>query len=1837
MSDMVNNERARLGRPFDLPVLRRLASIAAAAAVGFVLSLSLFAPGAAHAAEVAGLTAPEIPSGYTGVPIRSFSDLITQVLLSRSDSMAGKYLYLDLAEWDGPVGSRDGVIDLTGAEVDSIISQIGSLTFGSSDHPFKGIFDGCGYTIKGLNYQRDLWVPKPDTGLFAWTDGAIIKNINFEDAYVGADYRGGVIVGYGYDTRIEHVKLVNCVSSVTPANNAVSLITNAGLAGGMVGGELDGCKLYDVEVQGGRVINNSTVAVSGLGGEGLYLGAIAGIAKNSTIEYSRVTPIRTVGADGAVEYAYTEVANKYDVAVGALAGQALYAGGIVGGLYSEGDGQVAAMIDCFSTAECHTYAATYVSVGAGNVGYVGGLAGRTDNTVYLARCHYAGNLHSELYNAILVIPIIQRNVYLGGLIEWDNDGLAAISDCFFNRKRSNTPGTNKDIPAIGIDKRYAGPSFGEQSDATYIDRPFWEEHGYDFEGGIARKTLALGGKEHVNKWVMDFDLGMPVHGDSVKATLDYPGAGKVTIGASDVLATQTPQSTTSPYDFAVQGFVVNDLDMTFTAETNPVDESTAPLVSDMSNQGYAFRGWYREPKVTVNHIDASHAFFDPIIHKTDGSGAAVPPVSRDLAYTARNTGPGTSEGFAGDDLFVAYYQGQVLFHDVKGGVIELDGTASTGTDDDWYDHEAPLPACTESKADRAPGGPVSADARFMGWTTRRNTDTSGYAGWPSVSADVYKDMQTKGELYAAGDAIMQPMDLYPVYADSKANIVPLVEGYGYDVNGDPVVNESKNIRRGVAEAHVEDTPGGAYQLTLTPQPADGKLPDGYRFLGWYETDATGTKDIARVSDELTYVIPETVDLTERHYYIARFEYRVDYLIRFNGNGGNGSHRPYMKADDRFERFESPFYNANASEFIVFDEMMFDHWSKQPECDVDCTDLGATPPTILAPLVAYGHTRDDGYNYDILADCDFPGGGVVTTFGNPALSLMASFGAQIEPYSSYTFWYWSGVSSHGWSELNGGARWQVGGATAHDPGASYEYIAHVTADVTFHGVDEASNTTVQRRKDAPYLLDADNPLNDDYSYGLGKGPIPSADIDKVLGVRAGEFVEKASPSAKDMARPGYCFLGWIDGTTGAGLETEKGGAVWNRIFDVAGEAYCTSDIALAEPYLVDESDVTKRASDLYPVYAKYDYSATTNIARAGVPAGSGVNVPADPVLDPAASAAAGAHPLPVTMTADTGTQISTDNTGIYQLVSWTVERDGAVLETIATVGGQPVSNANAKLTYDVLPGHAYTFVANYEPVAVVYHITEDATHTVVRNKGDKLGNAPAGQPSFAWGTVDGGDAAEKRAFYIGWTTQRPEGNAVFVEQPSGGKVPLVSPSMNVDRALEIFPVFEKATLKVNSYADGAFGAGGAGICGIEREVEKLENGAQSTCNADASLVLRAYPRAGYRFDGWYKNFDPSAPGSGEKLTTGWRYVPTTAELRSTDTYTAVYTKVHEVRYHDTEGGVIYTATVDPSSSRTFVIRDENGKITGLEDVEAWRAMAKSFAEQSAAPGATERYLLKSWNAYDDKGNFMTWDQFWQNPISGDMDLYPAAYRVSAFDSEAAGENITAELGWSIDQSDAAAPVKVCFMKPYTGTVLRVNVADVNWKRGGATEGTPPTKEATPVVGTNVALYVSTASTAAAQTKLTNTQGDAIFKFDASHALTITKRTSDPGAAGKTFSFAVTDMGTGLIQRVNVTLPQGADADGYYTASVKMTVPMGHYRVAEDSAWAWRYEAHVADPSGKPAAKPPIAGPETYVDLDVVAGGSVTCENVLMKGSWIDDDYLAHNVFAPQGEGQVTAHE
>lgn len=97
-----------------------------------------------------------------------------------------------------------------------------------------------------------------------------------------------------------------------------------------------------------------------------------------------------------------------------------------------------------------------------------------------------------------MIPIIQTDVNISGIANI-KESQATVTDSYFKRSESSS---SKTIRAV--EDWNDTPQYSAKDDKTYEDREFWKDHDYDFEGTKIRGEAT----EHINKWVMDYDLGI---------------------------------------------------------------------------------------------------------------------------------------------------------------------------------------------------------------------------------------------------------------------------------------------------------------------------------------------------------------------------------------------------------------------------------------------------------------------------------------------------------------------------------------------------------------------------------------------------------------------------------------------------------------------------------------------------------------------------------------------------------------------------------------------------------------------------------------------------------------------------------------------------------------------------------------------------------------------------------------------------------------------------------------------------------------------------------------------------------------------------------------------------------------------------------------------------------------------------------------------------------------------------------------------------------------------------------------------------------------------------------
>lgn len=1802
-------------------VLSRLVAVAAIA-----LCCVMALPTVVHAEDV-----PENTNEYH---IKNANDFLVYVALSRERDTSGWRVYLD------------NDIVLNDDDMKTIVSHtVKHLSFGNKEHPFKGVFDGQNHTVEGLSYDKDAFDPERDTGFFAETNGATIKNFLVKDANVWADFRGGIIVGKAVKTRFENVMVMESTLHVTCANNALNLITNAGFEGGLIAGELDGCTLYNCEVRGGRAVNNTTSGVQALGGEGLYMAAFAGYVTNSTIEYCRVTPTRK--DDGSI--GMTDVTNKYDVAIGALGGNNVYASGFVGCMAGE-----AKIIDCFSTAQCYSYAASYVGVVAVTRAWTGGLAGRilTEKGNELVRSHFAGDLSSRQYNPIAVIPIIQNDVNLGGIAARANKDDATVTECYFKPSvslKGSSQGTaaKKKIPSFGGDGTTKGDSYGPWDDERYTTRELWEEHDYDFCAGTMRSTDnddALGG-QHTNEWAMDYKLKIPVHGQSVKATIDFPGAGTATIEATKL---GIDQATSDPYAFAVsavlagtaQGLAQGDTSVTFRQDT-----SAKPKGLTDANGGYRFMGWFREPDVRVNRIGQDNSWFDG---KTDADAvAAGKQVQKSEAhehtstYTADNA-KGV-DGFKGNDLFIASYEAQVLFYNVQGETLDCQSGTAHDKSGDWYRYGAKLnPAAPTDR------GTLSSSATFIGWTTKPSEEAQMNGGYAAITSTQLAELKNAGAFYPAGTEItvLGPTDFYPVYTDYVSNIMTVFEGNEQDATDD----QTRRDGVGKTDVKVETAEDGTSAYTVQVLDVSGKaiseegqLPDGYRFLGWYENKGTEDAPLeVRVSRDPSYTLPADVDLTAPHTYIARFEYRVDYYVRAYTNHEFTDSKLLCSV---WNRYQTPFEENVGSTFVRENVV---HWGPE-HVDHGIKDSYETCGTrftketlVVSPLNAYSHNVKNDTGADTLknlyADTDFPGAATLSDTWTSA-----SLNVTVKPVNDryrLNFWtlerdgeYWTYVKNPIESMVRTDKKYYV--------------RAMITTDVNFYNKGDNVVRTATRRYESNLLQTKVNGADPTFTYYY---PHVNTSVeakgkpqDGLTGSYESPLTLESSPTDAEMAVPGYKFLGWI-----STAEVQMGSPVWNYIYDVKGDSFATSDPDKAEPYLVKPDFKVTQWQDAYPVYAKYDVRYTTNLYRAGFKGTDKVNVPRydiDPVIN------AGTDPATATVTPDVTTPVYKAGGELYKLQKVEIELPNGEIKTL------PYDVEHGTCSYPVEPGGAYTFVAYYSPLAVVYHLNATDVDGKVAQQDDMLGNLNGGipKPTYDVSTIDA-DTGKFNVF-VGWTEAEPAPGKGYVAWSEG--IRMVSASTVVKAPMELYPVYRPSLVTVQSNIDSKLANPD-----LVRSLGRTDSGDQISLEVKAAEEVEGTDGTKYDFVGWSRDYVND--GQYTLMTDDEKYPLEGSEPFESVTYTAVYKKTPlKVRYHDTEGNVIYTATVDPND--TSVLRGQDGnagfvqtvKVPKMDengnpvyddkgepvmepkevayDPEAYSAIV-AFLGERADSSLKELFLEWQW-VNGDKA--VAWSDFKGKPVTANMDLYPVTYKVVANDTsdDASPKNVTGQLKWlldpnaanTIDDKSDKAPFKACFAKPFMGTQLTVHVDRVGYGLPGQTPA--------PVNGKYVSLYSSGSGEGSFELtnrldyKLTGdgtqSDGNAVFDFAATHTLKIVKQTQDSWAKGKTFRFKVSRAGmdgNALEERtVEVTVSSDAqlkDGSAWYSGAIELAVPAGIYTVEEDSAWAWRYSNQIGVPGKQPGDK----AQATISAASSANDATFTCTNTRVNDKWIDGSNRAHNVWS-----------
>lgn len=1800
---------------------------------------------------------PNIPGGVAEAApesnveeISNFKELYDAIVLSQMTDEAAARHYVLISD-----------IEITPDNLETVKKDENRLSFGSEEEgiPFTGTFDGQGHTITGLKYEEIATDPVPDTGLFSYTKGATIKNLTIKNARIEADMRAGIVVGYAEDTILQNVTVEESELAVRAADNVLLIGTDLGVRGGGIAGEMKNSVAYDCEVNNCSLITNNTSAVQALAGKDLYQGGIVGVADNSVIEYCRVigddpwNPDAVAGiGDDSTTARNTYARIYYDVAVGAIGGNTLYVGGIAGDIKNGTQ-----IIDSFSTAELNFYCATYVSVLGVNVGHIGGITGGigTDDCK-ITRCHYAGQASSYQYNPVAVIPIIQHDVNISGVADYFRETYlhnttiqGNVYGAFF--MDSLNPDVDMDsLRDLTGSSITSNGNYGPWSNDLYGSRSAWESFGFDFTGTVERTTVgadALGA--HYNKWVMDRELGIPVHGNSVAATFDFPGAGAVTIAPTELVGSAV--STSDPYTFAVQGNKASEKAITLTY--TPIDAVN-----------YRLDGWWRIPDITEPSVAQDHSYFEglyeqygtltgvPIYGNAEQTQEVHNPVDESEAVEEKYTYTPTNEeskvtAWEDNDLFVARVEALVTFHDCQGNLVNTAGARQNDpTDDDWYYYEETLPLVTPGNAPEA--GENAGEYTLIGWTTNGGS-SENLDALIGIAADKLDTLKANGDFYETGDLITKPLTLYPIYTNYVTNLITEFEGYNYDTDGGNHEGEAGYTERatrpevGTTRGTYDPTTGEIkLHVELYDDPEPKEVADGYEFLGWYVYSDDPNSDIQAdycVSRDMDATLTG-YDMSKEQVFVARFKYRVDYYEWYQRASGNESESKYANSSV----YKSVWYQFG-DEFqaipgLNFFHETFQYWGESKDHNSDASFSGE----IYAPKNVYSvNEQDNGDVYRIDVLNDFPGAGkIVITYGIG--DFQPDFNVTTNDEYNFIGWTWESAKQVIGSLFNkkeAGKSTDVNGGTIDTrANNTYTFFGHFTANVDFFKPDaiENGNTTTVTRRYAEQLYDN---LPVDETTGKYGTPIADGDEEYIYPYFINN-TEKTTlithtaadiPTDDEMKMDGYIFLGWVNIND---IDEEEKAYIWGDDFRSTTD-YITYSPEKAEPYLLSYEDLKSvyvtETMDFWPVYVKYEYTFTTNLEKMGFTGTDTINVPSRPAekVDAAVEGENG-YSKTITFTVDNTTKVLKDSEDktTYQVTS--VECVNLATNERETI----TPNTDGSYSYKVTAGTPYEFIANYNPVPVIYHIRigdleKPATEAVTRNINDRLGVSP--NPEFDADTV--GDAV-----FQGWTTERPANGASFHTISSGGEMPaFVSPDTIVTQPMELWPVYQQIGISVDSNIDTQLNSATIDLDTI-RNV-KVVNPAQASASLWAEDSVEVGGKV-YGFVGWYTGYQNDT-STGELVSENPQTTISGNDIFSVTIYTAVYKEAKEVRYHNTAGDVIYRAYVT-EDDRTFVteqeIPGEDGtmnKVTVPEDVEAFT----KIQEKGNIP-ANEQFVEWQWVKADGSAP-VRWDDFCNETIIGSMDLYPVTnaitvqdtnqdvlnpYKEASTDADGNSTEATGDVMVSIGQetgtdgeptgdSIVTVLLRSNYNQPYVDVILSekaYNGTDTPTEDIKSDE-----KVSLYLAGdetlNNVSLYDTEKTAQSAHTGMNKIHAH----FDLYGELKLTKALTDDTTAenGEVFMFNV-KLGDGAIQKIPVNAGDTVTIDN---------IPFGiTCTVSEDTGWSWRYEVSWG---GDDAITKDGFTPSSYTP-----DKAVTATNSKTNDKWMDSSAYVSNQFGKDENGNST---
>ena len=604
----------------------------------------------------------------------------------------------------------------------------------------------------------------------------------------------------------------------------------------------------------------------------------------------------------------------------------------------------------------------------------------------------------------------------------------------------------------------------------------------------------------------------------------------------------------------------------------------------------------------------------------------------------------------------------------------------------------------------------------------------------------------------------------------------------------------------------------------------------------------------------------------------------------------------------------------------------------------------------------------------------------------------------------------------------------------------------------------------------------------------------------------------SPTNEEMNIENYVFLGWI-----SSQDVEVNSSEWNYIYDVKDDLYCTTDINKVKPYLLQKDYQINEAIDVYPVYAKYNVDTKTNV-NIDLPEEINANKPTNPkfVINEDKENVGRAV---VTLTPDTNTFVIGNNGEKYVLSSLVrVYEDGTEEEIKLDESG------NYK--YEIEAGKTYTFMAKYETIILVYHLSNTDIKNEIKKAGEMIGTMP--NPTY-----DIEDLKENYIF-VGWSSTKPNNGYHKLNIYSDTeKINMINGTNTTTNSMELWPVYVKIQISVKSNIDSELVNSGINPESI-RYITRPD--------LDKSQ-LEAKDVEGYNFIGWYTNY-VNSDNKGELVTNNKAYLLQRKDNLQNEIYTAVYVKSYTINYYDTSGNVIYSVGVTQDENRTFVnevMDDEGNKVSTPIDYEAYQIISNKLNLSES---------FRNWQWVKNDGSVVSWEEFYNKEITGNMNLYPIVRKITVEDSN--GNNIdtvgsdekSPDIVLGTDNEKIYAYFNIDYNKPN----ITVHVEDILYSTNKTDINYIKDLEVIIYKNNNMEEEVLAS-------KLTDENGDAFIEFMGEIILNVNTNENNEDL----FSFQVFDDNENLINEILIS--QGE------TKTIKL--PYGNYKIKKENNWSWRY--------------------------------------------------------------------